>query len=93
MLQANREATLNVQEIAHWVHEITGWIELAGLIYIIWLLKRKRPLNGPHWPHEPVLFDEDSNPIRGLKRCKHCGLSEIYWNRWPQCRRQPTNLG
>lgn len=35
--------------------------------------------------HEPCLFNEEGEPIQGLKRCKHCGLSETYWGRWPKC--------
>ena len=35
--------------------------------------------------HEPLLFNDDNEPIGGLKRCKNCGLSETYWERWPVC--------
>jgi len=29
--------------------------------------------------HEPLL-ERDGKPIKGSKRCKHCGLNESYWN-------------
>jgi len=35
--------------------------------------------------HEPLMFDTENEPITGLKRCKHCGLSETHWWRWPVC--------
>ena len=38
----------------------------------------------PKKQHEPLLKIDD-RPIIGLKRCKHCGLSETYWERWPEC--------
>lgn len=35
-------------------------------------------------PHEP-LMELGGKSILGLKRCKNCGLSETYWERWPEC--------
>ena len=29
--------------------------------------------------HEPLL-ELDGKPIKGSKRCKHCGLNESYWS-------------
>jgi hypothetical protein len=38
--------------------------------------------------HEPLL-ELDGKKINGLKRCKWCGLSETYWERWPSCSEVP----
>ena len=34
--------------------------------------------------HQPLL-ELEGKIIRGLKRCKFCGLSETYWKRFPDC--------
>jgi hypothetical protein len=34
--------------------------------------------------HVPVL-EINGRPVRGLKRCAYCGLSETYWLRWSEC--------
>lgn len=45
-------------------------------------LGKDHPVNAKH---EPLLFNDDNEPIHGLKRCKNCGLCETYWIRWPKC--------
>jgi hypothetical protein len=37
--------------------------------------------------HTPFAHREDGSPITGLKRCANCGLSETYWERWPDCKK------
>lgn len=32
--------------------------------------------------HVPMLTNDAGYTIKGILRCKHCGLSEIYWHRW-----------
>jgi hypothetical protein len=41
--------------------------------------------------HIENTYDIHGNPIKGLKRCLYCGLSETYWGRFPVCENSPYN--
>jgi hypothetical protein len=40
--------------------------------------------------HIEKVYDINGDPIKGLKMCTYCGLSETYWDRFPVCENRPN---
>lgn len=60
---------------------VAGMLAVAALILgVIELFKSiKKPVT-----HVPLL-ELNGKPIKGIKCCKTCGLSQTYWERFPNC--------
>lgn len=79
---AIKQATASLKEFKAALRSIPWYWRLW--FYITSFVHGFAAPTAPRSKHVPLLKYE-GRTIRGLKRCKDCGLSETYWQRWPDC--------